>query len=101
MSGMPAAMRVSFNAARRNAIQMQIITLMTMIVIGTLSGLATIDRKLASPIDPKYATQNSRNITPATAGFVHHLYRTNMSAKTMQQMVINHAGCVAALTAFL
>ena len=32
---------------------MQIITLITMMVIGTLSGLATIERKFASAIEPK------------------------------------------------
>ena len=32
---------------------MQSITLITMMVIGTLSGLATIERKLGSAIEPK------------------------------------------------
>jgi hypothetical protein len=44
-----------------------------MMVIGTLSGLATIARKLASPIEPKYPSMNTPKITPNTTGFVHHL----------------------------
>jgi hypothetical protein len=45
--------RESFNAARRNPSQMHSITLSTMIVIGTLSGLVTIELKSGSATEPK------------------------------------------------
>jgi hypothetical protein len=52
-SGSPALSRESFIAARRNASHRHSMTLITMIVIGTLSGFATIERKSGSAIDPK------------------------------------------------